>query len=593
MTDIAHEEAGAALAAPLLSIGGGAPFFLPQSGEQAIPGPVFPRGRGGGPLVRIDSGCGGMVSAWITGPDGARVAELALTELAPGLHEGRWEWDSPAGWPVPAGIPVGQYHARAQSSCLAEAAQAPFFVVFDPDAYGAPAAYAFDRTAVWFGMGRNAAFGLHYYLHCSDWRVARIAFDAAGGHTDPYLAAIAIARAEESLFSYSLDYQSNDVLDLLLNYREAQCADDAACLTALLRAVGIAAHPVTADAALETGDANWTFDTWVEFLAVREQDPEWLILHPHEYPGMLPESRAQFGRRGVANKGFNDLIITANPSWGESELDDGAVNVLYGRTACGEPERTIARSPWVDELCESGYWTQTHWDCGDDAGWRLNAEKGIRLSVREPALGEDLSGTIRLRNGGSQRRFGRVVLELVLSRMESKAFVEQVLYTSELPMVLDPLDSLLFPFSYALPETVAPGRALYLRVLVNERTVLIEPVKLPATLEARLEMPALWQQGSEQELRLSVANVGRIALRAVAITLEAPYGLVAVGQGPGSVDVLEAGETRELRFALRAIAEMASGSLHLAVSCANGAGLLLRRPFRVAQSHAISPAVRA
>lgn len=590
MADLVHSGAAAALAAPALSIGGGLPFFLPQAGEQAIPGPVFARGRGPGPLLRIESGCAATVSAWITGPDGQRVAELAVSELGPGLYEARWEWSSSEGWEVAAGIPVGEYRAHVRSSCLADTAQASLFVVFDPEAFAAPAAYGFDRTAVWFGMGRNAAYGLHYYLHCSDWRVFRIALGAAAGHTDPYLAAIAIARAEEALFGYSLNYQTNDVLDLLLNYREAQCADDAACLTAMLRALGIAAHPVTADAALETGDANWTFDTWVEFLAAPEQQAQWLVLHPHEYPGMQPEPREVFGRRGVANKDFNDLIITADPSWGDFELDDGAVNVAYRRSACGEPLRTIARSPWVAELCESGYWPQAHWDCGEEGARRLVAARGVRMSVREAALGEELGGTVSLRNAGPLRQFGRVVLELVLSRMESKSFVEKVLYTTELPMVLDPLDSLLFPFSCTLPAALAPGRALYLRVLVNERTVLIEAVRLPAMLQARLEMPALWRQGSEAALRLIVGNVSPLPLHAVGVGIAMPYGLAGAGPGPAPLGTLEAGEVRELAFSLRAIAAMASGSLHIALSCANGAGLLLRRPFRIEAGHAISTA---
>lgn len=84
---------------------------------------------------------------------------------------------------------------------------------------------------------------------------------------------------------------------MLANYASAQCADEANFLTAMLRAVGIPAHPVTADADIETGNADWAFDTWTEFLVMRNGRPEWMTLHPHEYPGDPARTRAWMGSR--------------------------------------------------------------------------------------------------------------------------------------------------------------------------------------------------------------------------------------------------------------------------------------------------------
>lgn len=569
------------LAAPAVEILGGDAFFLPQANEVAIRGPVFPRGRGSGPGFRIQTGCVGALAAWITGPRGERVANLEPDQISPGNYQAVWSWNSLSGWPIPEGIPVGEYRVHVQSACLQDDAVLPFYLVFDPLAVGGPPRFSFDRTTVWFGAGLNIARGLHYYLHCSDWRVFRIAIQAAAGHTSPYAAAAAIARAEESLFGYSLDYHTNDVVDLLVNYSEAQCADDAACLIAFLRALGIPAHPVTADAALETGAADWTFDTWVEFLAEFDGVVEWRIFHPHEYPGMRAEPRGVFGVRGVANKSFNDLLIMANESWTQGQIDDGSNDVAFGRNECGEPSQTISKAAWVDELCESGYWPQAHWECEGVRLRRFVAGNGFRLNGSELVFGGRLCGTVQLRNPMQERHFGRLVVELVITRLESMAFVEKVLYAVEFPVAVDPDQSVTAAFDFPLPPTLEPGRELYLRARLNERSALFMPVRLPSPLRASLEMPRVWQESADQTIRLRLHNTGMIALRTVDVRIDAPYALRLERPGPERLDALAPGEEREIAFVIRAVAVLASGSLHVAIASANGGSLMLRHPFRV------------
>lgn len=571
----------AGLGEPSVEILGGDPFFLPKANEEPIPGSVFPRGRGPGPTIRIQACCIREVKAWITDPRGDRIVSLDLDQLYPGYYQATWSWNSRSEWPIPDGIPVGEYIVHVQSACQEREAAARFYVVFDPVAIGGPPRFSFDSTAVWFGTGNNSVRGLHYYLHCSDWRVFRIAIQAVSNQTVPYDAAISVARAEESLFGYSLNYHTNDVVDLIVNYSEAQCADDAACLTALLRAVGIPAHPVTADAGLETGAAYWTFDTWVEFLSDHVGAVEWRIFHSHEYPGMQPEPRNVFGLRGVANKGFNDLIIMANEMWVLAQLDDGSDDVSYGRNECGEPNQTVTRAPWVDELCESGYWSQPHWECAGVRPRSFVAGNGFRLTGSELTFGGRLSGTVHLANTMEDRHFGRLVVELVTKRLESKSFVDKLLQAVELSVAVDPDGSIMLPFDFDLPPTLSPGYDLYLRARLDERSALILPVLLPSPLQARLDMPPVWQEGAEGTIRVLLRNAGNFALRMVEVGIEAPYALSLERQHVARLDVLAPGEEREISFMTRAIATLSSGSLHVAIASTNGGGLMLRQPFRV------------
>jgi transglutaminase-like putative cysteine protease len=568
------------LGAASVEIIGGEPFFLPKANEDPIPGPVFPRGRGAGPVIRIQACCTRKVNAWITGPRGEHVTDLVLDQLYPGYYAATWPWNSDAGWNMPDGIPVGEYRVHVHTDCHERDANVPFYVIFDPAAVGGPQRFSFDGTAVWFGTDTNVVRGLHYYLHCSDWRVFRIAIQAVSGHTAAYDAAIRVARAEEALFAYSLYYHTQDVVDLIVNYTEAQCADDAACLTALLRSVGIPAHPVTADAGLETHAANWTFDTWVEFLA-DHGGIEWRIFHPHQYKNMQPESRGVFGVRGVANKGFNDIIVMANESWVLAQLDDGSDDVSYGRQACGEPNQAINKAGWIDELCEAGYWAQPHWDCAGVRTRSFTPGNGFRLREGDLTFGGRLSGTVDLVNSMEDREFGRLVVELVTSRLESKAFAEEVLDAVELPVAVDPGETVMLPFDFALPLTLPPGRELYSRAKFNERTAALLPLRLPSPLLAKVDMPQVWQEDEEGPIRVILYNAADTALRAVSVEIEAPYALQLERQRPVRLEALAPGEEREITFIARAIAGLPSGSLHVAIATANGGGLLLRQPFRV------------
>jgi hypothetical protein len=567
---------------PAIEILGGHPFFLPKAGDEPIPGPVFPRGRGAGPIVRIQACCTRKVVAWIADGGGKHVADLVLDQLYPGYYQAIWPWSSAQGWAVPDGIPTGEYRVHVRSECQERDGVASFFVIFDPAAVAGPPRFSFDDIAVWFYARDNHIWGLHYYLRCSDWRVFRIAIQACAGHTDPYAAAIALARAEEALFKYRLVSYTNDVADLIANYREAQCADDAACLTALMRASGIPAHPVTADAALETKAAIWTFDTWIEFLARHDGVAEWRCLHPHEYPGMEPESRAAFGTRGAASKAVNDLVVMANENWPLAELDGLNVSdASFDRNQCGKPNQVIAKPPWIDELCEAGYWASPHWDCTGVRPQGLIAGDGFQIAGGEPEWGGHVRGLVHLVNPLDRRVRGLLSVDLVIDRPESKAFGEIRRDTVGAAVTVAPGKPVALSFDLTLPRTVEPGRDLYLRARLDERTILVHRLRPPSPLEARAEMAKSWRVGEEGPLRIVLCNTGKAALRSVEIAIRAPY---ALRVEPHSVRIgtLKPGETREVTAQLKAVAPLASGSLHVAVATANGGGALLRNAFRIA-----------
>ena len=390
----------AGLSSPVVTVEGGEPFFIAEAGEQAIGAPVFPRGKGLGPQIKVQACCSKNVKAQVLGVGDVVVADVPLVEQFPGYYTGQWDWQSKSGWTVPDDIPVGLYSVKVTSDCGEPARRADFYVIFNPADVNGPGRFSFNETGIWFGTGFNNAKSLSYALHPDDGRVFKKAITAASGETDPLSAATKVSDAEEALFSYSLNYHTDDVIKMLLLFTEAQCADDANVLTAMLRSIGIPAHPATADAALETGDASWTFDTWVEFLVPTANGTEWLILHPHEYPNMSPAKRGDFGAtQGVATKGFNDLVIMADEGWIAAEI--GSIAVQFDRNSCDEPlqQHVFVRS-WLDDLCEAGYWNPNHWDCGGS-----NAASSIRPEVRfdseEASFGGPLSGRVLLPAGAS------------------------------------------------------------------------------------------------------------------------------------------------------------------------------------------------
>jgi hypothetical protein len=569
------------LGQPFVEILGGEPFFLPRASEQPIEGPVFPRGRGDGPSIRIQACCPEKVKASILGPDNKEVAALKLNEVFPGYFQASWPWSSQSGWSIPSDIPVGRYAVHVETGCDQKPASQPFFVIFNPADVNGPPRFSFDDTAVWFYTGVNKTYGLHYYLHQSDARVFTIAINAVSGMTDSYEAAIKLARAEEALFTYTITSETSDVLDQLLNRTEAQCADDACFLTSLMRAMGIPAHPVTADAAFETGGINWGFDTWMEFLASHDGTTAWRALHPHQYPDMMPEDRRTFGTtRGVATNETDDIIIMANEAWGSAALDDGTADVSYGRNECGQPNQALNMAPWITELCED-YWGRSHWDCTGVSTRSLVGSRGFRLTTGRPEFGGMLAGSLRVENPTSRRLFGRLAIELITHRMQDKGFTSRPYEQTSLDIELDPRNDTTAQFRFKLPRTIPAGTELYLRARLDSQTIALQPVRLAPVISGILDVPAQLAEGAEHVVTAVLRNESPVDIVNITLRVATPFAL-AISAPTRTIEKLRPHESVQLTWQAHAIAPLTSGTLKVLVDAPLGGGVVLRQPFKVA-----------
>jgi hypothetical protein len=564
------------VAVPGMEMEGGEPFFVANAAEEQIDGPVFPRGRGEGPVFKVQACCSEDVRMKVFGPDGSLVFEPQLVESSSGYFVGGWGWQSVQGWGVPAGIPVGEYAAVVSTGCSQDEARGKFYVIFNPDDVGGPPRFSFNDTAIWFTNSGlpDMMFASPYHLHPADGRVFSRAVAAANGISDPEAAAEKIARAEEKLFSYTISYGGVDVLTLLEDLgRQVQCADDASLLTALLRAVGIPAHPVTADAAMETGNSNWHYDTWTEFLVPAPGGSEWKVFHPHQYPNQGPWSRQGFGtdpNLNVAQWQADDLIIMANENW--SLTPEAAI--WFIRNTCGRPEQIVTKKEWIDELCEK-YWEKPHWDCGEHGlEPPVVSRDGYRLVDPELVFGEALSGSFSAMNRGDVSVAGELAIELVSHFSRSKGFPEETFDVVSTEVTLDAGQDVSVPFELRIPSTLRAGRSLYLRAQFGGRTLALRPVPVPSAIETELHLPRELHTGDRFEINATVRNVSDRTVRTTEFMLEVPYAIRAEGVGKQPTQDLAPRAQRSYTWTAEAIAPMEAGIVELAVTGREGGSSL-------------------
>ena len=570
----------AQLRIPAIEVLGGEPFFLPESGEQPIDGAVFPRGRGAGPVIAVQACCQKKVRATLSDPNGADVGEVPLTELFPGYLTGTWDWHSVSGWTVPNGIPVGAYTVRVTTECAQEPATKKFYVIFNPADVNGPPRFSFNETGIWFGSPpQNLSRALAYQLHPDDWRVFSKAITAAKGEVDPLKAAQKVETAEQALFAYSLNYQTDDVLDMLANFNQAQCADDANVLVAMLRSIGIPSHPTTADAALETGAANWTFDTWVEFLVPGNNGPQWLIFHPHQYPTLAAKTRSDFGaNQSVATKADNDLVIFANENWVWNEVSDNNPDVTYTRSSCREPNQNHTfHAAWLEDLCEQGYWNPNHWDCAGIRTRSRSLRAEWRLERREAPFGGVLSGRLIVKNTGYDWVGGPLLIELVGDLPESKAFPDSKLATMRTDIALEPGKEVTIPFELKVPRSLTLRHQPFLRAALvraaekkEDWTISAEPVELTSRVRVALDVSGERRVGGTLTVKAVVSNPSREPAEGVRVSLALPAGLSADRAVPLEPYSLKPREKRAFSWRVRVKAPIEAASLRVAAAAAAG-----------------------
>jgi len=573
---------------PSVEIYGGEPFFLAEGGEESIDGPVFPRGRGPGPRFGIQTCCRENVRAEILVPNGVAVATLPLVEEFPGYYTATWDWTSSTHWRIPLGIGVGAYTVRVTTDCRQEPAMGRFYVIFDPAEVNGPPRFSFDETAIWFYSPTNEDVALTYALHPDDMRIFSRAIQAVPGVTSPIDAATRVAKAEANIFAYSVTKSDYDTLDLLQD-SHAQCADDAGMLTAMLRAIGIPAHPATADAARETG-FKWGFDTWTEFLVAGATAPEWKVVHTHWEDNAViagPSDRTTFGNNVfVAGKTANDIVLMAGTGWVWNEVNHTSV-VTFGRQGCGEPHQGLNKKGWVDELCEAGYWApNTHWACSGGTG---TSSSSLTIA-REPSVDlrrRTVSGEVTIKSGAEPLR-DRHYLELVADVPETKVFGDRVLGRREVSLRLAPGASTTVRFAFEFREGLRPGETLHLRLVKGEEAVASVEVPFRSPLRIDTEREKTLRTGVPGELVVTVRNLAPYALGRVNVTLESPRQIQVgpVRRDPGTS--LEPGRSATFRFTVKGIAPIDAVGLVIAATSDAG-GARLRLPVRVLGPTAAEP----
>ena len=572
----------ARLRTPGLEIADGEPFFNAEPEEQSIDGPVFPRGRNPGPLFLVHSCCNENLKLRIEQESGAVVAELPLSEIFPGYYSARWDWHSNFSWPVPQGIPIGRYFAVATTSCGEEPVRKPFYVIFNPADVGGPARFSFDETGVWFTAGGNTIRAIPYHLHSDDRRVFQVALNAAQGATDSVAAAQRIVDAEEALFGYDLFYHGNDVIHMLEDETIAQCADDANVLTALLRAMGIPAHPATADAAAETIDDFWNFDTWTEFLAIWSGPPEWRIFHPHQDPAMGPETRSVFGFRDVANKRWNDLVVMGDANWKWNEVADSIVDVSFARPECDEPEQFPMRQIWVRDLCEEGYWPINHWSCGTA---RMSAS-GLSIELATAGNRIDwngvLSGTLRVTNLTDSEFAEPIQLEIVADLPESMRFPDEVLSTQPLDMKIAPRGERVERFRLDLPKTNPVGTTLHLLVRTEDANISVFPLAIRPRVGVHVDGPGTLRVGERGVLKVTIAGTDRTAVANVRLNARAPRGVKLGENAMRRIETLQATDRMAFDLDFTAQSPLDAGQIVVDLETDNGGSTRTYVPIHIA-----------
>ncbi len=556
----------------------GHPFFAPQPGEQAIPGPVFLRGvandAGPGPTILVVL-CGAQRMDVSIKPPGDRPPfSLTMTQKPEGHFVGSWDWSK-----IPlSSIAVGEYRAqiRAASPLHTINEDVSFFVIFNPAEVTTPARFGFNNTAIWFGTGNGALRSLPYTLHLQDNRVFGWAIGVVNGQISQFNSAGLLANAEHNRFAYDLSSHGTDTIDLL-SQGEAQCADDACMLTALLRSVGIPAHPTTIDARLEFSDATWTFDTWVEARLAGSQGERWYALHSHHrHFARGPVTRRQAGTSwGEADRTANDMVVMAGENWVASEVGDSTMDVSYNwNTPCKRPNPQVQAAFWIENLTDNKpdtYWTKPFWECSPEYEPVVEIVLGLE-SVRP---GQTIAAIITVTNRSANKQTGDLSVLLAESSIENKAFAElfeQVLTTT---LIVPPQETVRIPVAVTLPSNICTDDSVFLTaVFGNDRAIAY--IEIIPTIEVDVQVLPEVRVGDRVPLRIDLYNLARRQVSNVTLEVRTPFGMTIwekTARYPSRLERVELGElgpggTATVERVLIPEAVLTPGVIHLALTSA-------------------------
>lgn len=522
-------------ARPVVTVENGLGFFAAEAGEQPITGPVFLRGAfttaSFGPTFRVVF-CGSEAESAtvdILFPGDRGQETIQLTALGAGHFWGGWNWHH-SGWSAAGDIPVGEYRAVFRLDGQQVASRA-FYVIFDPAEVTASARFAFNETGIWFGTGYGSSRALTYALHPDDNRVFSRAISAVAGETDMWTAATKMAQFEHNMFGYDLNYHGNDVVNLIEHETTTQCADDANMLTALLRAVGIPAHPVTADAALENGGASWTFDTWVEARLPGPAGEQWYALHSHQSSSAQgPVIRTTAGNSwGEATKSANDVIIMANQNWIATEVADGVADLRFGyNTPCKEPSQIFDyQATWVDNISNppQGYWSRSHWECSPP----LQPQIFIEVDRDSYAVGDPLIISIHISNEDRDDLEGLLEVRLTGDDTLSMQPADLELTAFEVEVRIPAGERFSERFEYELPLDLPTDYEYTIEASFRDERVRL-PFLIQTRYAAELLIPDVLGMGEPAEVVLVLENLTEEPIYEILAELVTPVG-VAIPDG--------------------------------------------------------------
>jgi hypothetical protein len=607
-------------AAPGVQIEGGYGFFKPEGDEQSISGPVFLRG-GDQPTFRTKLSATAVtvdVFAPSTSAGLTLVKSLSLQKSG-NQWAGKWDWTS-SSWSNSEQIPVGAFVARFKPAAGATY-ELPFYVVFNPQEVGVSASHAFTldkqrgEYALWFASDSTTIGGkvygrdwvIEYALHPDDNRIFGQTIGLIAGQTSTSAAAQKVldwlepqkgtAKCVCAQYSggkcvkvkaepvgdpssgyrwrYTTCASSKDVLTLLMRTDQmAQCADSAGLCVAMLRSIGIPAHPVTADAAVEYGTATWGFDTWVEARFKGGSGTQWYAAHPHE--GYAWTTRATAGTWGVASEQDNDIVFMADDTWPITVVPYSlAAQFGYG-TPCKQPEQTFATLvSWVEHLCQSnptggGYWSKGHWECSPPQG------SDIVIQTDQPnyQVGDTAHITVSIHNPSDAPLVGELNVDLAIDQLLTKQFPDSTLTISSNEISVPPGESVDIALDYELPGSLSSFDSHLIVARVDEEQTLL-PFGIEPLYQAQFTVPAKVYSGDVFTAQLIVVNNGGQQIESILVELKVPFGVeVTEGAPTQTIGSVEPGEEASLIWNLVAGTPSELAVIEAEIVSWNGGGSL-------------------
>ncbi|MCP5057729.1 MAG: hypothetical protein GY937_13535 [bacterium] len=593
-----------------LTMKNGHEFFVAETGEQAIEGLVYPRGKNCAPAFIANKLDGAeSVNVQIIAPSGDAAATVPLVASG-ALWVGAWDWTSTLWTAVPQGIPVGRYLAKLIVDGTA-AEEMRFYVIFNPSEVNAREEYALSdkgEVAPWFYPPKGGqSRAKPYYLHPDDARIFDEAMQLVNKQTSAYQASSLLMdwvvpqgsdycdegggypSTVTKRFVYSICTSESDTLDLLARSDKlAQCADSAAMFAALLRAVGIPAHPTTGDAAREQGAINWGFDTWTEARLDGPAGEQWYVFHPHDPPnGYGPVSQLSFGMNHQwAKKSVNDVTIFAKESWDPMEVADGDsdVKMTYG-TPCKEPDQsfTLIRS-WIQHICTSssygqGYWGKGHWTCSPPKNSIVRAE----VARTEHRPGDTVELTVVVENTAGERMDETLEIAVVEDVPQTKRWPDRTLKSWTERVRLRPGKTQSFARKVHLPQDAAGDHVFAVVASMPEvkDAYAITEFSVAPAFEWTLDAPKSASIGGEFDVKLTLQNSGQTAIRKVTAAADVPLHIEANPGFEGEA-MIEPGTRKTLSWTMRVLSRSAVTQLRLRVKSENGGSIEIVHAMQIA-----------